>query len=95
MGLRRELKRANDRVNELKTVLNMASRDIKLYNEIICGVATGKVKSICPYCEDYMECIRKERDKAGCDEWWLAYDLSRNGTQEVQEEEKQEEKHES
>ena len=51
----------------------LAKRDYEnqLMQRVIIG--TTKYESICQSCEDHEECKREQKDKRGCEEWWLRW----------------------
>lgn len=51
----------------------LAKRDYEnqLMQRVIIG--TTRYESICQSCEDYEECKREQKDKRGCEEWWLRW----------------------
>lgn len=51
----------------------LAKRDYEnqLMQRVIIG--TTKYESICQSCEEYAECQKEQKDKRGCDGWWLRF----------------------
>lgn len=69
MNARQAAKKAAERIVELEDYNARCSADIKAYNQCIDGMIAGN--SPCPWCMEYPECEREEKDSKGCNEWWL------------------------
>ena len=69
MNAKQALKKASEHIVELEDYNKRCSADIKAYNQCIDGMIAGK--SPCPWCMEYPECQKDEKDAKGCGEWWL------------------------
>ncbi|MBO7340403.1 MAG: hypothetical protein J6U66_10105 [Lachnospiraceae bacterium] len=67
MNAKQALKKASERIQNMEHTLFCNKVDIKAYNECIMAQIDGK--SPCPWCHDYEECEKEEKN--GCSEWML------------------------